>query len=269
MRRGALGDEGQAALPGATLAYRDLGGDGQGAAIVALHGLGAHADFWQPLAAAARERGWPGRFVAVDLPGHGRSADFERYSDVAYADAVVGLLDALGLRAPVLLGHSLGATVALRAAGRLDPLPAATVGMEIKTRWSAEELARMHAYAAAPRKVLAPAEARARFLRASGAAEAPAEWHDLLVARGVRAEGEGAVLAADPRAFAVEPPDLPALAAAARSPVLLVRAAGTDATTDEDARAVGPPVRTVPGGHNAHLSSSAALWAVVAEVAGA
>ncbi|HEV8098233.1 MAG TPA: alpha/beta hydrolase [Gaiellaceae bacterium] len=53
--------------------------------------------------------------VYLDLPGHGRSdwGDPNAWSFEACADAVRGFCEALGLRQPVLYGHSLGGMVAM------------------------------------------------------------------------------------------------------------------------------------------------------------
>ena len=56
------------------------------------------------------------RVIAVDLQGHGRTADVDRPFDVAaMADDVAGLIEQLGGKADVL-GYSLGGEVALRLA---------------------------------------------------------------------------------------------------------------------------------------------------------
>jgi len=56
--------------------------------------------------------------LAVDLPGHGRSAGPPLGSVEAIADWVAGLLDAAGIGEAALVGHSLGALAALEAAAR-------------------------------------------------------------------------------------------------------------------------------------------------------
>jgi pimeloyl-ACP methyl ester carboxylesterase len=56
--------------------------------------------------------------LAVDLPGHGRTAAAPLDSVEAIADWIPQLLDAAGIREAVLVGHSLGALVALEAASR-------------------------------------------------------------------------------------------------------------------------------------------------------
>ncbi|MFN3415758.1 MAG: alpha/beta fold hydrolase [Caldimonas sp.] len=57
--------------------------------------------------------------LAVDLPGHGRSAGPALDSVEALADWLVALLDAAGVTRAALVGHSMGSLVALEAAARL------------------------------------------------------------------------------------------------------------------------------------------------------
>jgi pimeloyl-ACP methyl ester carboxylesterase len=51
--------------------------------------------------------------MALDLPGHGRSDGPGEQDVFAYAACVKGLLDEIGIARPVLVGHSLGAAIAL------------------------------------------------------------------------------------------------------------------------------------------------------------
>jgi pimeloyl-ACP methyl ester carboxylesterase len=92
--------------------------------VVLLHGLMGSGACWTPVARALE-----GDFDVVmpDARGHGRSSappDGYAYDDLA-RDAL-GLIDALALARPVVLGHSMGgmtaAVVASRAAGRLRGL---------------------------------------------------------------------------------------------------------------------------------------------------
>ena len=57
------------------------------------------------------------RTIAIDLPGHGEATD-ERadWSVAAYGADVAGFMEALDLRNVVLVGHSMGGPVSLRAA---------------------------------------------------------------------------------------------------------------------------------------------------------
>ena len=84
-------------------------------AVVFLHGAGMDHTVW---ALQTRYFAHHGRTVlAVDLPGHGRSAGalIETIEDMA---AWVGrLLDAAELKSAALAGHSMGALIALAAAG--------------------------------------------------------------------------------------------------------------------------------------------------------
>lgn len=86
-------------------------------AVVFIHGAGFDHTAWQ---LQARYYAHHGRSVlAVDLPGHGRSDG----PVLGSIDALVGwlerLLDAAGVEKTALVGHSLGALVALAAAARL------------------------------------------------------------------------------------------------------------------------------------------------------
>lgn len=54
--------------------------------------------------------------LAVDLPGHDRSPGPSRGSLAAYADDLLGFLDALGLERAFVAGHSMGGGVALELA---------------------------------------------------------------------------------------------------------------------------------------------------------
>lgn len=56
--------------------------------------------------------------LAVDLPGHGRSTGPALGSIEAIADWLLALLDAAGVARATLVGHSMGALVALEAAAR-------------------------------------------------------------------------------------------------------------------------------------------------------
>jgi pimeloyl-ACP methyl ester carboxylesterase len=57
------------------------------------------------------------RTIAVDLPGHGEAtAERDTWTVSAYGDDVAGLIEGLNLTDVVLVGHSMGGPVSLRAA---------------------------------------------------------------------------------------------------------------------------------------------------------
>ena len=115
---------------GRKISYAGAGQDGD--VILLVHGYGGDRNSWlflqEPLAARYR-------VYALDLPGHGTSAkDVGAGPEAAagsgpgrsggtlgvLADAVTGVLDALGAERAHLVGHSMGGAVALAVAAR-DP----------------------------------------------------------------------------------------------------------------------------------------------------
>ena len=87
-----------------------------GDVILLVHGYGGDRNSWlflqEPLAAKYQ-------VYALDLPGHGTSAkDVGDGTLGVLADAVTGVLDALGADRAHLVGHSLGGAVALAVAAR-------------------------------------------------------------------------------------------------------------------------------------------------------
>jgi pimeloyl-ACP methyl ester carboxylesterase len=77
--------------------------------MVLLHALGEQAASWDDVAARFATRF---RVVALDLRGHGASTRPGAYSFTVMRDDVLGVLDALDLHDLVLVGRSLGGTVA-------------------------------------------------------------------------------------------------------------------------------------------------------------
>ena len=85
-------------------------------AAVFLHGAGMDHSVWALLARAFASHGFAA--LAPDLPGHGRSAGAPLSSIAAMADWTAALLDAAGVRAARLIGHSMGSLAALETAAR-------------------------------------------------------------------------------------------------------------------------------------------------------
>lgn len=105
----------QIAGPAGTLVVTD-GGTGA-PPVLFVHGLVGSAAFWRATLAHLRPRH---RAVGFDLRGHGASDPPPNgdYTIAAYASDVLAVADALELQRFVLVGHSLGASVAIETAGR-------------------------------------------------------------------------------------------------------------------------------------------------------
>jgi pimeloyl-ACP methyl ester carboxylesterase len=89
---------------------------GSGRPLVLLHGgLGAIEMFGPNLPALAKGR----QVIAVDLQGHGRTADIHRPLSVELmADDIAALMKHLGIGPSDIMGYSLGGGVALQTAIR-------------------------------------------------------------------------------------------------------------------------------------------------------
>ena len=85
-----------------------------GEPVVLIHGFGGDLENWRFLLPALAEEH---TVYALDLPGHGGSSK-DVGDGTGLAEAVVGLLDALDLDRPHLVGHSLGGLVAAQVAAR-------------------------------------------------------------------------------------------------------------------------------------------------------
>jgi len=83
-------------------------------AVVFLHGAGMDHSVWALLARAFSHNGFG--VLAPDLPGHGRSAGPALSSIAALADWTAALIDAAGIKAARVIGHSMGSLVALEMA---------------------------------------------------------------------------------------------------------------------------------------------------------
>jgi pimeloyl-ACP methyl ester carboxylesterase len=109
-------------LPGGRVEVESSPGDGERAPLVFLHeGLGS-IDLWRGFPGDVAERAGTPPVHVYSRHGYGRSAPAHLPRPVAYmhheADVVLpGLLAALGVQRPVLIGHSDGASIALLYAG--------------------------------------------------------------------------------------------------------------------------------------------------------
>lgn len=84
--------------------------------LVFIHGVLNDHSVWILQSRYLAHHGW--NVLAIDLPGHGRSAGEPPRSVEEGAQWVLDLLDAAGLQKAALVGHSFGSLIAVEAAGR-------------------------------------------------------------------------------------------------------------------------------------------------------
>jgi pimeloyl-ACP methyl ester carboxylesterase len=109
---------GEVVVDGVPIRFRAWGATGAPGAVL-LHGGAAHARWWDHIAPHLAD-GY--RVIAPDLSGHGTSGRRDRYSMDSWAADVLAVIEAGGSAPrPVLIGHSMGGMVALRAAARYGP----------------------------------------------------------------------------------------------------------------------------------------------------
>ena len=94
---------------GSSLHYRDWGGSGQ--SVVLVHGLASNCRIWDLVAPILASEF---RVVALDQRGHGQSFKPEEGYDFAtVVSDLDGVIDAIDLPNPIIVGHSWGGDVAL------------------------------------------------------------------------------------------------------------------------------------------------------------
>tara|TARA_Y100001972_G_C7654767_1_gene329592 strand:- start:323 stop:1264 length:942 start_codon:yes stop_codon:yes gene_type:complete len=79
--------------------------------LIMIHGLATYLPSWYPVFDQLKTSN---QCIALDLPGYGRSSkgDYPGTMD-HYSDVLIRLIDELEIRHPVLVGHSMGAQVAI------------------------------------------------------------------------------------------------------------------------------------------------------------
>lgn len=267
--------------PNLRLAARGWGEPG-GERVLALHGWLDNAASFDALAPLMDNV----ELVALDLPGHGRSAHRPRgawYHFVDYGTDVIAAADALGWSEFTLLGHSLG--------GALASVLAAALPQRVRELWLIEALGPISiAPAQAPallgKALLEREQLREKSLRvfpnldlavaarrqANGLSEFAAR---ALVERGARAVEGGFVWSSDPRltltsAIRLSEEQVQAYIAAIACPTLLVLADPPAPFVDQALmRARMGLVRgmrcvTLPGTHHLHLEDPAPVAAAIA-----
>lgn len=93
--------------------------------LVLAHGFSDNGLCWTPVAEALADQY---DIVMVDARNHGLSDSPDRdFTNVDLADDLAGVIGALGLQQPIVMGHSMGAVTSLILAGRYPEMPRALV----------------------------------------------------------------------------------------------------------------------------------------------
>ena len=233
--------------------------------LVLLHGLGANANVWTPMLEHIA-RDWPGRWIAPDLRGHGRSPRHGPFGIGIHAADIAQLIaheTAHDENADVVIvGHSFGGVVAgVIGSGMFGIAPREIIAFGIKVDWTEAEIERMQEIGRRPLRDLATrAEAVERHLKFAG-------LHGLLdpasplTDGGIIAHNGAWRLALNPHAFGavkggVEPVMKQCIAPLRLGSGALDQMAPPGALLRVDAQAV----TFADCGHNAHWEKPAAVW---------
>jgi len=243
----------------------ESGGDsgGKGQTLVLLHGLGANGTVWNELLPIVRAR-WHGRWLNLDLRGHGRSGHAAPYGYAGHAADVAAAIG--GQDAPVaLIGHSMGGVVALAlASGWFGVRVERVLGFGMKIVWTTDEIAKMKQLGEAPMRWFGTREeAIDRYLKVSGLIGLVAPDSER-AAVGISEAGGRYRLASDPRINgAVGPQVEDFYRLASMGPARLRLAAGErdPMVTKEHMTPMDPHAVVIPGaGHNVHIEKPDAVW---------
>ncbi len=102
--------EGKIQLPSLWVSYQKAGPE-SAPAVLLLHGLGARASFWLPVIPSLLNEGF--QVYALDLPGFGNSESVaELYTPTMVGKLIQGFVEALNLSPVIVVGHSMGGTMA-------------------------------------------------------------------------------------------------------------------------------------------------------------
>ncbi len=219
-----------------------------------LHSLAAHSHWWDWTAPLLAERF---SVVALDLRGHGGSAWVEppAYRAADYAADIVAVLDGLGWRSPLVIGHSLGGYIGAYLADRFPDRVGALVIADTMTQWTEDEATWAQRQAERPGPEFAnPSEAGARYRLSPPETRALGDW--------IRHLGEAAVVerasgvwqyAVDRRVFAQARPDAWPLLPGVVCPTLVIRG---EASPIMDRAAMLRAATTVRQGQFAELKAA-------------
>lgn len=233
--------------------------------LVLLHGGGANVHWWDHLAPAFSELF---RVVALDFRGHGDSDHPDRIESGAFGRDLAALLEHLGARDVVLMGHSMGGHVALDHAA-LNAGVRALVAIEIVRGVPSRDRRTMRLALAARRTYRTREDALARYRFLPATPNASEALRASIAEHSVRGEPDGRFgFKFDPRWFALPPTPPPALGGV-RCPTLIVRGAQSPLLSAAGAAAFAAEIPSAriavieAAGHNVHVEQPQAFLAAV------
>ncbi len=240
-------------------------GDASQPPLVLLHGGGANAHWWDHLAPAFAERF---HVVALDFRGHGDSDHPAVLEPGGFARDLEALLQHLGAREPLLMGHSMGGHIALDHAAQ-NARVRALVAIEIVRGAPSRERRAMRLALASRRSYRTREDAIARYRFLPPAPRASETLRTNIAAHSVAQEPDGRfAFKFDPRWFGLPRSQTPSLGGI-RCPTLIVRGADSPLLSAEGAAAFAaeiPAARVAvigDAGHNPHLEQPEAFLAAV------
>jgi pimeloyl-ACP methyl ester carboxylesterase len=241
-------------LDGVSLHARHFGRDGD-PLLVLLHGGGANTHWWDHLAPTLAENR---HVVALDFRGHGDSDYPERIEAGAFDRDLDALLEHLGDHRAVLIGHSMGAHVAVGRAARCRK-QRGVVAIEISRGSQRRDRRRTRLALAARRTYPTYEEAVRRFQFVPRTRGVDEDLRVAIARQSVLADDDGRFgFKFDPRWFSLPPADPPEFARIT-CPVLVIRGADSALLSSQGADElvtlipISRSVEITGASHNVHI----------------
>ncbi len=238
----------------------------EGPLAILLHGLSGSGAVWRGLTDILESQ-WPGRWVAPDFRGHGRSPHADRYGIAMHAaDIAASIGDAGDV---YLLGHSMGGQCAMvLASGWFGFTPKSVICVGVAVDWDEQAKARIDKLVdTPPRYFQTREEALERFVLVNGLSGMVEPSSDI-AASGVKEENGKWRLSADNRAAMVASASTRDVYNAATTPIVLMRGADDPMVTESELVSLDPNAVSVGGcGHNLHVEKPQAVWDTLARSA--
>ncbi|MCP3985351.1 MAG: alpha/beta hydrolase [bacterium] len=236
-------------------------GDEAAPSLVLLHGAGANAHWWDHLAPTLARQF---HVIALDFRGHGDSDYPSEHVPGAFSDDLEALLEHLDEPEAILMGHSMGAHVALWHAAQPRNTPALVL-IEL-TRGASASRQRATRLALTLRRTYTSREqAIDKFRFLPGAAHATPELQRAIAGKSVCIDSSGRFgFKFDPHWFGVpgrRPPDLSSVSC----PTLLLRGTDSNLLTPEGAADITAKIpdckliEIADAGHHAHVDQPMAV----------